>query len=273
MEESLRRFLMAHSRDGLLPWKAQAEAAQTFSSPCRQIEEAALTLGLLPARYQRNQNTLSTAQQAELFASRVVVVGAGGLGGYVVEQLARLGVGTLVVMDPDCFEEHNLNRQILSEIGALGRPKVDLAAERVARINPAVTVIAIPAAFSPDLDEPLVGARVVVDALDSAPTRLALGRTCARLGVPLVHGAIAGWYGQVVTQLPGDDILSRLYPETADDRGAERQLGNPAFTPAVIASLQVAETCKLLLGLGNPLRGGILSIDLLDMEFDKISIG
>ena len=80
------------------------------------------------------------ADQLRLFRSRVAVIGCGGLGGYLIEQLARLGVGTLVLVDPDVFEEHNLNRQLLSSPAHLGIPKVDVARERVAAINPAVTV-------------------------------------------------------------------------------------------------------------------------------------
>lgn len=269
---ALDRFLTERATDGLLPWTAQAEAARLFSLPCGAVEAAILALGLLPARYQRNRRTISTEQQGRLFRARVAVIGCGGLGGHVIEQLARLGIGTIVAMDPDRFEEHNLNRQILCDMDSLGLPKVEQAARRVARINPAVTLVPVAAAFGPGRDGPLDGMDVTVDALDCIATRLELAQSCRRRGIPLVHGAIAGWYGQVLTVYPGDDGLERLYARTGDGRGAERDLGNPSFTPALVASLQVAETCKILLGIGTPLRGRMLSLDLLDMDFELVGL-
>ena len=105
---------------------------------------------------------------------------------------------------------------------------------------------------------------------NSAPCRLALAETCAKLGIPLVHGAIGGWYGHVVTQFPGEDTVQKIYSHWVEGKGIEKQLGNPAFTPAVVASLEVAEVCKVLLGTGKPLRRRKLSIDLLEMEIQEI---
>ena len=133
--EDLRVYLLTHAQGDLLPWAAQVAAAERFQLRLGQVEEAALELGLMPARYQRNRQTLSVSEQLKLFRSRVVILGAGGLGGYLVEELARLGTGTLVVVDPDTFEEHNLNRQILASPANLGVPKVDAAVERVGNVN------------------------------------------------------------------------------------------------------------------------------------------
>jgi molybdopterin/thiamine biosynthesis adenylyltransferase len=228
-------------------------------------------LGLLPTRYQRNRQTISTSQQLTLFRSRVAVIGCGGLGGYVLEQLARLGVGTIIAVDPDVFEEHNLNRQLLATPASLGRAKVDAAVTRIAEINPAVTVIAHRIAYAPENGAKLLrGADLVVDALDSISTRLQLADSCAELGIPLVHGAIGGWYGQVTTQYPEDDTLQQIYRHWQEGKGVEQQLGNPAFTPAAVASIQVAEACKVLLGEGEPLRQRKLVINLLDMEFEQV---
>lgn len=270
--KGLTQFLHEQSAEGLLPWASQAAAAKRFGVSCAQVEEIALTLGLLPSRYQRNRQTISVAAQLLLFRSRVVVLGCGGLGGYVIEELARLGVGTLVAIDPDVFEEHNLNRQVLSTVASLGCAKVEAAAARVAEINPAVTLIPIQAACLPHNGEQfLTGAHVVVDALDSIATRLTLAATCAAMGIPFVHGAIAGWYGQVTTQFPGDNSLAKLYGGDGR-RGIEQQLGNPAFTPALVASLQSAEVCKILLGAGKALRNRLVLIDLLDMTFTEMAL-
>jgi molybdopterin/thiamine biosynthesis adenylyltransferase len=191
----------------------------------------------------------------------------------VIEQLARLGVGTLVAVDPDVFEEHNLNRQLLSSPSDLGRSKVTLAAQRVAGINPAVTVIPHGVAFTPaNGAELFAGVQLVVDALDSIPVRLELAAVCAGLDLPLVHGAIGGWYGHVTTQFPGEETIQKVYANWVAGKGVEQQLGNPSFTPAVVASLQVAEVCKLLLGELPLLRGRMLSVDLLSMEFHEMML-
>jgi len=271
--EELNRYLQEHAEGDILPWTSQVAAAKRFGVPLGLVEDAVLALGLLPGRYQRNRQAISVADQLTLFRSRVAVIGCGGLGGYVIEELARLGVGTLIAIDPDVFEEHNLNRQLLSSPATLGRAKVEAAAARVAEINPAVTLVPIHAAYTPENGEELLhGCQVIVDALDSIQTRLALARTCTELGIPMVHGAIGGWYGQVATQFPGDDTLQKLYSRWVEGKGIEQKLGNPSFTPALVASIEVAEVCKILLGQGEPLHHRKLSINLLDGIFVSVDI-
>ncbi len=267
------RVLEERSTDGILPWDAQIAAAERYGWSCAAVEELALVNGLLPAHYQRNRGMLSIADQLQLFRSRIVVIGCGGLGGYVIEEFARLGVGHIVAVDPDVFEEHNLNRQLLATIGALGHPKVEAALARVNEINPAVRLTPVQAAFCKgNAHELLQGAKVAVDALDSIPCRLELAEACTELNMPLVHGAIGGWYGHVATQLPGDDTVWNIYRNWVAGKGIEQQLGNPSFTPALVASLQVAEVCKILVGKGGLLRRRELSIDLLEMEIHEISL-
>ncbi len=266
--------LIAQQADGdLLSVTAQTQVMERFSLNCHQLEEASLEAGYLPARYQRNRQVISSAQQLQLFRSRVAVVGCGGLGGYVIEELARLGVGQIVAIDPDVFEEHNLNRQLLSSLQGLGQSKVEAAAERVAAINPAVSLLPIRAAFSKANGQDLfAGADVVVDAVDNIPTRLELERVCREAQIPLVHGAIAGWYGHVCTVFPGDDSVSKIYRHWEKGRGLEQELGNPSFTPGVVASFEVAEVCKVLLGKSGLLRKRKLFINLLDMEVDEVPL-
>ncbi len=269
----LRDFITASATGGLFPWTAQVAAAERFGITFGQVEEAVLQRGIMPARYQRNRQTITVENQLLLCRSRAVIIGSGGLGGYLVEELARLGVGNLVVVDPDIFEEHNLNRQILSSPAHLGRPKAEVAAARIREINPAVTVTALQKAFSRENgQEILAGAHVVMDGLDSIATRLELAECCHRLSIPLVHGAIGGWYGQVASQLPGDDISPSLFGNWSDSSGVETRLGNPSFTPAVVASLQVAEACKILTGEGEPLRNRMIYINLLHMEFSEVML-
>jgi len=264
-------FLQDKSNDGLLPFSIQDKAATRYSLSLAEIEEISLTHGILPARYQRNQEMISTRQQLALFKSKVAVIGCGGLGGYIIEELARLGVGNIVAVDPDVFEEHNLNRQLFCTLDRLGEKKVTAAAQRVKEINPAVSIQQIAEAFDNENGPALLkGVDVAADALDSIPARLNLSRTCKAAGIPLVHGAIAGWYGQVVTQYPGEDILEQIYFRHEEKKGIETRLGNPSFTPALIASLEVAEITKILLQAGELLRGRYLNIDLYNLEVDEI---
>lgn len=272
--KKLDDFLKANAQGDLLPWKIHKQAMKEFGLNCRDVEEAVLALNILPARYQRNRKTITTLLQQKLFQSNVAVIGCGGLGGYIIEELARLGVGTVKAIDPDIFEEHNLNRQILCKVSDLGKPKAKVAETRVKAVNPAVKIIPIVKPFSQENGVALLkGMDVVVDALDSVPTRIELAECCAALNIPMVHGTIGGWYGQVTTQFPDDGTVQAIYRNCKDTKGVERTLGNPSFTPAVIASLQVAEVCKLLTGQGTPLRKRMLFINMLDMEVDQIEIG
>lgn len=270
MNEALA-FLEEWSRDGMLPWAAHCAAVKHFGLSHAAVERLALQNGLFPARYQRNRMMIDVHEQLRLFSSRVAVIGCGGLGGYVIEELARLGVGHLVAVDPDVFEEHNLNRQILATPNNLGLAKVEAARQRVEQINPAVTVTAVQDAFGlANGRELLSGVEVAVDALDSISYRLELAEVTGAVGIPMVHGAIGGWYGHVATQFPGEETVQGIYRHWVAGKGIEQQLGNPAFTPAVIASIEAAEVCKILLGKGELLRNRKLSIDLLEMEVHEI---
>ncbi len=241
----------------------------------RETEAALLDMDILPRRYLRNLGTLGLDGQRTLFRSCVAVIGLGGLGGYAVECLARLGVGRLVLVDGDVFLDHNLNRQVLSCEGNLGRSKAEVAAERVHEVNPAVDVVVFAEyATSESLVEMLEGTDVVIDALDRLPVRLVLQDAAARAGVPMVHGAIAGMMGQVMTILPGDGGLRLLYGDgELPERGAETELGTPAPTPMMIAALQVQETVKILTGEGELLRGRTMFVDGLSAEVRVLRLG
>lgn len=269
----LTQFLLDQATDGLLPFAAQTEAARRYSRTIAEVEKISLTNGILPARYQRNREMISVKQQLTLFRSKVAVLGCGGLGGYIVEELARLGVGSIVAVDPDVFEEHNLNRQILSTLDQLGHKKVEAAAKRVAAVNPAVELRPVAEAFDEKKGFGLLqGVDVAVDALDSIPVRLQLAEMCNKLKIPLVHGAIGGWYGQLTTQFPGDRTLQQIYPRNRQLPGIEGNHGNPSFTPAVVASLEVAEVVKILLKTGVLTRNKYFTVDLYHLEVNEIPL-
>lgn len=224
---------------------------------------AKLAAGEMPERYRRNAGTVGVSGQAKLLGAKVVIIGAGGLGGTVVELLARMGVGFLRVVDGDVFAPHNLNRQLLSNEKNLGMAKASAAVERVALINSDVEVEAVDMMLDHgNAEQLLTGMDVVVDALDNINVRFLLQETAAKIGIPLVHAAIAGFTGQISTIFPGDPGFKTLYKEPASgNTGIEISLGNPAATPTIAAALQVQEVVKVITGTGEPLRNKILYFD------------
>ncbi len=225
-----------------------------------EIEKAALEDGIVPIRYQRNIGTIGIEGQLALLRSCVGICGLGGLGGHIVESLARYGIGHLILVDGDVFEENNLNRQVFCSEADLGRPKAEVAAERAAAVNSSLLVEAYQRFVGlDDIPEVFAHADLVVDALDNVSSRLALEEGCVRLGIPLIHGAIAGDSGQVMTIFPGDPGLKAIY-SSGDDRGVEILEGNPPVTPALVASLQAIEAVKVICG-GELLRYGFLLVD------------
>ena len=223
-------------------------------------------------RYLRNHDAISEEEQAFLATKRVLVVGCGGLGGMVIECLARIGVGYLRVVDGDVFEESNLNRQLLSSTMNLGRPKTLAAQQRVMAVNPLVVVDAVQAELTVENARQLLGeCDVAVDCLDNIPARLVLQEAAKEAGIPVVHGAVAGWLGRICVIQPGEDLLTLLYPEPDEMRGEERLAGTLSFTAALTASWQSAETVKLLLGKPG-LQGEIIEVDLMAASVSKFTI-
>jgi len=232
----------------------------------RELESSALELGIVPKRYDRNMGTLGQDGQRRLLEARVIVVGLGGLGGHVVEMLARLGVGRITGVDGDVFDETNLNRQVFSDLANLGQSKAQVARERVLRINPAVEFTAHAATFESLGEEFFRGCDLAFDCLDSIPSRRELARRCASAGATLVHGAIAGWCGQVGVCPPGDDMLEKIYAGVKSRRGVEAELGNLPMTAAVAANLMVAAALPTLLGRPAPSAQGLRLFDLREGE-------
>lgn len=219
-------------------------------------------------RYSRSIPAISAEEQAVLSRKRVLVAGCGGLGGYIIEYLARMGVGELTAVDGDVFEPSNLNRQLLSAEALLGTSKALAARERVRAVNPAVAVRAVEAFLDEENADGLVeGQDLVLDALDNIPARLVLEDACARQGVPIVHGAIQGWSAQVAVVPPGSGALRRLYGRMA----APADKTSLPFTPAFCAAAQAAEAVKLLCGRPPALEGKLLLADLRRMDWDVLT--
>ena len=217
-------------------------------------------------RYIRNLGALTEQECALLRTKTVFVAGCGGLGGYLVEMLLRLGVGAIRAADGDTFEASNLNRQLLSSPSSLGQSKAEAAAMRAAMVNPDVRFAAIPEFVTEENAARLIrGCDAVLDALDNIQARRILARACAEEGIPLIHGAICGWSAQAAVIMPGDDLINRIYPEGVS-LGSKTSL---SFTPPFCAAVQAALCTRLL--TGRPLETGQLYMaDLLDMELESL---
>lgn len=251
-----------------LKWQDTLMLSRERGVSPREMEKSSLEAGIIPLHYSRNLNAISPAEQIKLLDARVGVCGCGGLGLYVIHHLARMGVGHISIWDPDVFSETNLNRQLWAGYCNLGQSKAEVASRFVKAINPAISVTAISQRWEESDLNLIRQQQVMVDALDNIPSRLTLAKTCAGAGIPLVHGAVGGWYGQLSVIMPGDSSLQDLYRNSAQ-AGIEDEQGTLPFTAAVIASLEATEVVKLLLNRESGLQDEICMIDLLDMSMER----
>jgi len=254
-----------------------AAIAEKHRQPVREVCIQCLKMGITPLRYLRNSPAISLDEQIILAESEVAVAGCGGLGGQVIVHLARLGIGRLLVFDPDAFDETNLNRQTLSSSDNLNVLKAEEAARQVAMINPAVEVSAHAIAITDPGQKPLFSkTNVVVDALDSAKDRLFLASLASDLGIPLIHGAVAGFEGRVLTVFPGDTGMEALYssekPDGPEPSSAENLLGTPALAPALIATFQAMAVLNILLGRGPSTGNRLLHLDLANASLNAFTL-
>jgi len=223
-------------------------------------------------RYLKNMQAFSK-EENELFRNKsVAVIGCGGLGGYIIEMLARLGIGNITVVDGDVFNETNLNRQLYSSLNVIGKNKALIAKNRIIKINPDINVCC----FKKMLNEKnakiiLEKVDLVIDALDNLEGRFLIQQKAKKFQIAFIHGAVSGWYGQVSTILPGDDSLYRIYPEGINTK-INDFLGNPSFMPTMIAAIQVAEAAKVLTNKGHILRNELALIDLLEQTYTVLDI-
>ena len=195
----------------------------------------------------------------------VFIAGLGGLGGYLLEHMLRLGPGFIRAADGDLFDETNLDRQLLSAPSQLGRPKAEAAAERAKLVAPGLDFEAV----SEFLDGEnclrlLRGCALALDGLDNAESRLVLERGCAQVGIPLVHGAASGLCFEAGVVPPGSGMLARLYPPGR--QAMDRMARGPAV--AACAAIQCAQAEQMLRGERPTLWGKLLTADLAGPSFD-----
>jgi len=216
------------------------------------------------------------AGQARLLASRVLLVGLGGLGSPVAMYLAACGIGELVLSDYDFVELSNLQRQIVHGTPDVGRDKVDSARATIERLNPAVRVETLAYELEEgELVDEVGRADVVVDACDNFETRFAINAACWRTGTPLVSGAAMRWEGQISVfdpRRPDSPCYRCLYDDASTEGEACAQVGVIAPLLGIVGSVQATEAIKLITGAGEPLVGRVVAVDALYMEWRELRL-
>jgi adenylyltransferase/sulfurtransferase len=228
-------------------------------------------------RYKRNVLLpgVDIVGQEKLLQSRVLIVGAGGLGSAVAYYLAAAGVGHIGLADSDTVDLSNLQRQILHRTEDLGRPKVLSGTEKLVKLNPDIEANAIDEMVTAEnVDETVRRYDVVVDCTDNFPVRYLLNNACIRQRKPMIFGGVISFSGQLMTIMPGEGpCLNCLFRENPSPGAPScADVGILGAVPGVIGVLQSAEVLKYLLGLGNLLVGRLLTYDALAAAFLEISL-
>ena len=224
-------------------------------------------------RYQRHLllPEVGVAGQAKLLGSKVLMLGAGGLGSPAALYLAAAGVGTIGIVDMDEVDASNLQRQILHNLDRVGDRKVDSAKKTLTLLNPDIDVVTYDTRLDAgNIMDIIAGYDVIVDGADNFPSRYLLNDASVKLGIPVVHGSIFRFEGMVSVFHPLQGPTYRdMVPEPppAELAPSCAEAGVLGVLPGIVGSIQALETIKLLLGLGEPLIGRILSVDTTDMTF------
>jgi len=240
--------------------------AQENEMSVRLAEIEFLKQMIVPYRYVGNVRFFGMDGQIKLLESKVCVIGCGGLGGTICEVLSRLGIGRLVLVDPDTFEEHNLNRQLMCTQENIGKVKVECAKERIGRVNSAIEVqVHGVRAGKDNFETVLAGCNLCMDALDNVTTRLDLEKYCIKNEIPLVHGAIGDAQYQIGT-IVKTPILRKIFSKEQMSASA----GNPSPTVTVCAAMQAGEAVKVLTGIGEKLDARLLLGNWMYVDCDVI---
>ncbi len=229
-------------------------------------------------RYERHISLPEIGEkgQQKLLDSRVVIVGAGGLGSPAALYLAAAGVGTIGVVDMDTVEESNLQRQILHSTETIGENKVDSAEKTLSTLNPDVNVITYNTRLNKDnAIEIIENYDVVIDGTDNFQTRYLINDASVKTGTPVVHGSIFQYEGQITVFDPKNGPTYRdIFPEPPENGTAPNctEAGVLGVLPGIVGSIQALETIKLILDIGEGLSGRLIVFDALEMSFHEYKI-
>ena len=218
---------------------------------------------------------IGKAGQEKLKAVSALIVGVGGLGATAAQTLAGSGIGRLALCDFDRLSLNNLHRQFLYAHDDVGKPKADLAAERLRHANPFITITAHSERFTADTaDQSLAGRSVVLDCTDNLEAKFALSDACARLGIPLISAAVHKFEGELLVIAPGSDggCLRCLWPQLDATSRIDTcsEAGVLGALPALLGTMQALEAIKLTLGIDSPARGHLILFDGMTLQISQV---
>jgi molybdopterin/thiamine biosynthesis adenylyltransferase/rhodanese-related sulfurtransferase len=229
-------------------------------------------------RYQRHilLPEVDVAGQAKLLESKMLCIGAGGLGSPAALYLAAAGVGTIGIIDMDVVDASNLQRQILHNMDRIGERKVDSAKKTLTSLNPDVNVVTYDVRLGADnILDIFAGYDLIIDGTDNFPTRYLVNDASLKLDIPVVHGSIFRFEGQASVYLPHDGPCYRCQvpePPPAELAPSCSEAGVLGVLPGIIGSIQAMEAIKLILGIGDPLVGRLLAYDALEESFRTFKV-
>ncbi len=254
---------------GFTQWQAEGRPAALAESPLTPEQRARYSRHLLIPE-------VGPEGQARLLRSRVLIVGAGGLGSPAALYLAAAGVGTLGLIDFDVVDVSNLQRQVLHATDRVGMPKVESARRTIGALNPEVQVVAHEEALLPsNVERVIAGYDVILDGTDTFETRYLLNDAAVAAGIPVAHASVFRFEGQLSTFVPYEGPCYRcLYPSPPPPELAPacNVAGVLGVVPGLMGILQATETLKLLLGIGESMAGRLLLVDTLAMEFTDLRL-
>lgn len=228
----------------------------------------------LEKRYRRQLilGSFGEDKQKQLMQSKVLLVGAGGLGSPVAYYLVAAGIGKITIVDDDIVDISNLQRQILHTTSDVGISKVASAKDKLIRLNPYVDIETYRFRFNENnMTQLSSDYDLVINAVDNIETRYLLNRLCYEKQIPLIEGAIHGFMGHVMSYIPGQSACYNcIFPN--QKKSAKEEIGVIGSAVGVIGTLQATEAIKILTGVGKNLANVLLSVDMLTMSFTRINV-
>ena len=218
--------------------------------------------------FEKNMDFFTLSQDEKIRQTKVAVIGAGALGQMAAHQLVRSGFEQLILVDGDVLEYSNFNRQLYATDSTVGRSKVEVLKAGLLDIHPQIDITTYETFLNGNNGKELVSeADIVVDCVDDMETKVYLEKLMDELNIPLVHGAVEGWYGQVTTIFPGDRVLEQLYMNRKEQKVT-------ALMPTVsaVAALQVGEVIKFATGSRELLHRKVLFVDMLNSDFSWVAM-
>lgn len=211
-------------------------------------------------QFVNNLGIIDDKEFNKIQSSHVLIVGLGGIGGNFVNNIVRLGIKNITLIDFDKFEISNLNRQLFSNYENIAKYKVNVVRDELLKINPNCNINLLIDKIENVDAEHFKKIDYIVDAVDTPKTKIYISELSNQLNIPLLHGACAGWYGQIGWILPGCNLIAETYKSRIS--GLEDELLNPSFTPSAIASMMTSEFVKFIIGSNETVINELLLIDL-----------